>query len=776
MILKRIEAENILRYRRLQLTDLPAFGQIAVAGANEAGKTTIGETICFGLFGRTFSLGPDEFDKLIRWGEYHAVVRLEFTVADNVDYVVVRDINNTGRHEARLYRSGQQSPLAEGPGQVAKVITELCGFTYKSFIDSFYLAQREIEVPHGKSETVKALIGVDRLEAVAAELEAESAELAAEIDRLENQAQDKERQITEFNLDRTHLGHLESQQAQKVDAAETCEAEHIELTGRAELIGKAADALAEAVEGASTVTCAASYIDWRRCKEWLATSLAAAGTASRYASNQPQEPAFARLSAVMEGVEQGLAGFDQVQNLATLYRQRLANLLDDNPTPEPRMGDEPECSGGSERRFCDRRAAVLGEIGRITRRSRPLLVLGAVFVLVSLLGWAGWVIPQIAPQSQWAAQIQHVSSFSESTGRSPLLRAAAGATLLTGLVFVLYGRTSRQLRACHGKLEAVDTEVQIARVEMGIIDRMEEAALPETLDALRGVGNDFLHSAVASLASGPCAALVRPELLADKLAEIREQGLRAAKFLRETQERIRHRAAGLHEQAADLRRQVARIEAETAKERRRWEQVEALQRAVETITSKVGELRDQIAVRELGRELIDGACRRIYARFHPELRRVVSKILPLLTNDRYEHLELDDELHVRVFCKEKNDFVGLAELSNGAHRQLMLCIRLALAQALIASTGRGAQFIFFDEPFAFFDEQRMARAIEVLRRISPQITQIWLAAQRFDAPSAFEMVLDCAVDTECLCASGADTGHAHPADEPIRPFVLASTA
>ncbi len=96
----------------------------------------------------------------------------------------------------------------------------------------------------------------------------------------------------------------------------------------------------------------------------------------------------------------------------------------------------------------------------------------------------------------------------------------------------------------------------------------------------------------------------------------------------------------------------------------------------------------------------------------------------------------------------------MEEISNGTHRQLMLCVRLALSQALIASSSRASQFIFFDEPFVFFDEQRMTKAIDVLGRISPQITQVWLAAQRFEKPETFDMVIDCDADGECLEING----------------------
>ena len=322
------------------------------------------------------------------------------------------------------------------------------------------------------------------------------------------------------------------------------------------------------------------------------------------------------------------------------------------------------------------------------------------------------------------------------------------------LFSVLYLRAANRLRDCHCRLEDIDTEAQIARVEMGVIDRMEEAALPDALDALGSVRNDLLNSAVVSFADGDGAVLVQPDAFAAKLAEIRNSGDRAVRSLGQARQRTAKRTADLNEQAGALHEEVTQLEGEIAGERERWEQVKAVEGSIAGLEAKAGRLRDEITVRELGRGLIDGACRRIYSRFHPELRRIVSKILPQLTEDRYEHVEIDDDLRIRVFCKEKNDFVGLAEISNGAHRQLMLCVRLALSQALIASSGKAAQFIFFDEPFAFFDAQRMAKAIDVLRKISPQITQVWLAVQEFDDPSAFDMVLNCEVNHDCLEASG----------------------
>ena len=54
MIINSVSAQNVLKYKSLDLHDLPAQGIIAVSGLNESGKSSIGETVCFALFGRTF--------------------------------------------------------------------------------------------------------------------------------------------------------------------------------------------------------------------------------------------------------------------------------------------------------------------------------------------------------------------------------------------------------------------------------------------------------------------------------------------------------------------------------------------------------------------------------------------------------------------------------------------------------------------------------------------------------------------------------------------------
>ena len=166
MIITAVKAQNVLKYAELQLENLPEKGIIAVSGHNESGKSAIGETVCFALFGRTFSLNPEELVKIIRWDEENCSVTLTFKVEEQ-EYSLYRYLDKNGNHSARLSVVGHEdAPLARSPQDVAVTIATILGYEFEEFIESFYLAQREITSPHPHSMAVKTMAGVGTLERV----------------------------------------------------------------------------------------------------------------------------------------------------------------------------------------------------------------------------------------------------------------------------------------------------------------------------------------------------------------------------------------------------------------------------------------------------------------------------------------------------------------------------------------------------------------------------------------------------------------------------------
>ena len=158
----------------------------------------------------------------------------------------------------------------------------------------------------------------------------------------------------------------------------------------------------------------------------------------------------------------------------------------------------------------------------------------------------------------------------------------------------------------------------------------------------------------------------------------------------------------------------------------------------------------RIQVRDTGISLLESASRERSHRFNKEVRSLAGRALPSFTEDRYQHLQIDEYLSVRVFSNDKHDFMDFDEISSGTQRQIMLAVRLALSQELIHSTVGGAQFVFLDEPFAFFDEPRTLNTLHALPQLSDELAQIWIITQQLPEAARVDEHIRCSRDTENL--------------------------
>jgi exonuclease SbcC len=140
------------------------------------------------------------------------------------------------------------------------------------------------------------------------------------------------------------------------------------------------------------------------------------------------------------------------------------------------------------------------------------------------------------------------------------------------------------------------------------------------------------------------------------------------------------------------------------------------------------------------------------SRFNRDVKVLVGRLLPLFTDGRYEHLQIDEDLRVRVFSSDKRDFMDLEEVSSGTQRQIMLALRLALSKKLLDRTVKGRQFAFLDEPFAFFDEGRTRTALRALADLGGDISQVWIVAQDFpeNCEVAFDTIITCERESRTL--------------------------
>jgi exonuclease SbcC len=211
----------------------------------------------------------------------------------------------------------------------------------------------------------------------------------------------------------------------------------------------------------------------------------------------------------------------------------------------------------------------------------------------------------------------------------------------------------------------------------------------------------------------------------------------------------------LNQVAGRLSEQVADLDQEIDDEQARLQEAIDLSDVLNGLTDRREEIEARIADRARGLELLDGAIAHLSSHFNRDIKELVGRMLPLFTDGRYEHLQIDEGLKVRVFSNDKRDFMDLEEVSSGTQRQIMLALRLALSKKLLSRTVKGKQFAFLDEPFAFFDQGRTRTALHALADLGDDISQVWIVAQDFpeNCEVSFDTIINCERGSNTLSMS-----------------------
>lgn len=627
MIINAIQSSNILKHADLDLQDIPERGLIAVSGPNESGKSSIGETVCFALFGRTFSLSMDELSKVIRWGETHCSAQLEFTPGDGKRYRLERFLDDGGNHSARLTLAAlapNDEPIALGVEQVADKVYELIGYEYEEFVESFYLAQREITTPHPHSYAVKTMAGLVTFECC-------------------DQACQEDKEET--------LNEIEQRQA-----------EQITVQGQIEEIG---------------------------INPHLMPSM---------------DSEHAEISRHMDESNRLI---EQLGDASIAYQDAL-------PKREKALSAQDRAG-----------------------------FFWFIFLLLALLASGAWYVLAKMPEHEYALQLSDFISNKVPNWQASmipwLLYAAAGFALLFVIFWIrraskhnsakAYDETASVLATALDNLRSLPTvEIQDDSEEQETASKVEPSEFPSSEESTESESESIMVD---------CAALER---LSQRVSDL-------SAGIAEVRDGVGHEESQLRKDAEVDRRRLGQLNQAIAQEQERLDKVEQLQGIKVDLKQKIDDKELHMAICAVADELIQGTTREVSHQFNRKLRGLVSKTLPLFTENRYEHLQIDDDLSVRAFSSEKHDFMDLDEISSGTQRQIMLAVRLALSQELVDRAVQGSQFLFLDEPFAFFDEKRTRSSLTVLPTLSEELNQIWIVAQDFAEDLKFDLHVHC--DREC---------------------------
>ncbi len=209
MIITSLIAENFRKYERLHLKDLPERGLLAVIGSNESGKSSIGDAIQYGLFGRTDQLLPEETAKLVRWGAEKATITLNIRHR-NHDYHLIRSVNKDGDTMATLFSTEEGLTLADTPEAVERQLKSLIGYNYKAFEQAFYWSQQSTRSQKGDSDNLRSLAGLREHAHLSEQLQSENRERLHTQEEMEARLRESQTELDALQINDERLPKLQA--------------------------------------------------------------------------------------------------------------------------------------------------------------------------------------------------------------------------------------------------------------------------------------------------------------------------------------------------------------------------------------------------------------------------------------------------------------------------------------------------------------------------------------------------------------------------------------
>lgn len=176
--------------------------------------------------------------------------------------------------------------------------------------------------------------------------------------------------------------------------------------------------------------------------------------------------------------------------------------------------------------------------------------------------------------------------------------------------------------------------------------------------------------------------------------------------------RLEDRHAGLQETLNALDIELADVRAQIRNHEGRLPNVPTLREEAERLDLEITQLEESARAIAIARTALDEAAREAHRAFRPRLKAALDRNLARITNGRYARVEIDDDLNITVVTPETGRMVPAAQLSRGTQDQIFYVERLEIIDLLDPTTGRAPLLI--DEPFAHFDDERLAAALQLL--------------------------------------------------------------
>ena len=149
----------------------PERGSVLIQGLNEAGKSTLFESVFFALFGKGLVTEDNagKLDDLINYQSPRALVQLSFTT-DGASFIVQRGLNRGKANTATLdveYANGKRETVTNLTAVNRRIMDEL-GLDGEALLNSCFVEQKKLEklesmTAQQRRDTLLRLLNLDKL-------------------------------------------------------------------------------------------------------------------------------------------------------------------------------------------------------------------------------------------------------------------------------------------------------------------------------------------------------------------------------------------------------------------------------------------------------------------------------------------------------------------------------------------------------------------------------------------------------------------------------------
>lgn len=226
----------------------------------------------------------------------------------------------------------------------------------------------------------------------------------------------------------------------------------------------------------------------------------------------------------------------------------------------------------------------------------------------------------------------------------------------------------------------------------------------------------------------------------DKLAEQCKNFTADGNEIANTTQRLRDT---LDQQQRDLIKLHEPLQLQIIEEKRRSDEAGVIRSGLMELRQAVNTHQQHIDTQNIGIDLLKRASDALIADFNTSVTERSQTTMPRFTGNRYKQIRINKDLLVHVYSDEKMDWIDFDELSSGTQRQILLAVRIAMSEQLALNTDNLTQFIFLDEPFTYFDQDRTKASLEALPKLSEVVSQVWIVAQEFPKGSHSDKAINC---------------------------------